>query len=165
MNLLKFLVKHFIKNSTQKYDLISMDIAGPFQMQVALLYSEEFYRLVYEKLSERGVLALCLNGDLMMGSSTPSRIMKTLQGVFPEYFVIAPLDDSGFVYAGKKLPFTREVLLSALKQKKYSRTKVYDAGDVAEEMEHNDCAKISLAHMDIVLKRGWARMLYHYFDD
>ncbi len=37
--------KHFIKNTPKKFDLIVLDVASSLQMQVALLYAKELFRL------------------------------------------------------------------------------------------------------------------------
>ncbi|OGR83813.1 MAG: hypothetical protein A2636_03430 [Elusimicrobia bacterium RIFCSPHIGHO2_01_FULL_64_10] len=156
--------KHFIKNAPEKYDLVVMDIAGPFQMQVALLYTEEFYRLAAEKLAPGGVIAVSLNGQLARESANAGRITRTLAGVFPDLFVVAPWDDSNFALAGNGLRFSKSDLEKQIKLRRFARTRVYGRDEVLEMLSDGAYEKISLKNMDIVLKRGWNHLLADYLE-
>ncbi len=156
--------KHFLKNSKKKYDLIVMDIAGPLQMQVALLYTKEFYQIVAEKLSEHGMIAVCLNGQFIKKSVVPGRIVKTLSAVYKDIFVIAPYKDSNFAFAGQSLPFKKEDLQREMEKNKMSKTRVLDNVEVHAVLKEKDFKEISQVRMDIVLKRGWDKLIDIYFD-
>ncbi len=156
--------KHFLKNSKKKYDLIIMDIAGPLQMQVALLYTKEFYQIVADKLSEQGMIAVCLNGQFIKKSVVPGRIVKTLSAVYKDINVIAPYKDSNFAFAGQSLPFKKEDLQREMERNKMSKTRVLDNVEVHAILKENDFKEISQVRMDIVLKRGWDKLMDIYFD-
>ena len=156
--------KHFLKNSEEQYDLIVMDIAGPWQMQVALLYTEEFYRIVSEKLKPNGMISVSLNGQFMEESIAAGRIVKTLTAVFKDVFVVAPYNDSNFAIAGNNLAFKKRDIEKMLEKNKFIRTKIYDIGEIKEELYDHTYDMLSQEKMDIVFKRGWNRLLTDYLD-
>ena len=155
--------KHFLKNTKNRYDLIVMDIAGPLQMQVALLYTEEFYKIAASKLTEKGVISVSLNGQLPYESVTAGRILKTLKNVFKEVMVLAPYQDSNFAYASQQLPFSKEEIEKELLKRGFLKARVYDNRQVLKELEGASYDPISQKKMDIVLRRGLDRLLIHYF--
>lgn len=92
--------KHFVATTTEKFDVIAMDIAGPFQFQVALLYTREFYEAAKRALTPQGIVAVQLSGGFAAPGPNATRIAATLKSVFREVFVVDPEDgDTAFAYA------------------------------------------------------------------
>ncbi len=155
--------KHFINNTPKKFDLISMDIAGPLQMQVGLLYTKEFYEAVRERLTDNGILSVSLNGQMWKSGTVTMRILQTLRSVFPDAMVIAPYEDSNFCYASKKFPFTKAELEKKIADKKSFKTKVLDMKEIETSLAAGDYPVISRKKMDVVLHRTWKRLMTQYF--
>ncbi|MEI6340207.1 MAG: hypothetical protein WCQ57_16765, partial [Verrucomicrobiota bacterium] len=153
--------KHFIKNTPKQFDMVVLDVAGPLQMQVALLYSKEFFEIVSEKLTDDGILCLSLNGQLMGKSITASRITATLLSVFRNLYVIAPPNSSSFAIAGNRIPFGRAELLQALARRGFFKTAVVDLPAAEAMLISKDI--ITKERMDIVPNRGIERLIHNYF--
>ena len=153
--------KHFIKNTPKQFDMVVLDVAGPLQMQVALLYSKEFFEIVSEKLTDDGILCLSLNGQLMGKSITASRITATLLSVFRNLYVIAPPNNSSFAIAGNRIPFGRAELLQALARRGFFKTAVVDLPAAEAMLISKDI--ITKERMDIVPNRGIERLIHNYF--
>lgn len=153
--------KHFIKNTPKKFDMVVLDVASPLQMQVALLYSKEFFEIVSEKLTDNGILCLSLNGQLVRGSVAASRTTTTLLGVFRNLYVLAPPDDSSFAIAGNRIPFGRPELLKALAQRGFFKTAVLERPAAEAMLVSKDV--MTKERMDIVLHWGIERLMHNYF--
>ncbi|MBI3887273.1 MAG: hypothetical protein HY302_16330 [Opitutae bacterium] len=91
--------KNFLANSAESFDLILHDIPPARSRQVALTYTEEFFRLVLARLSPGGIFSISsltpLAGDLHYSR----RLLATLGRVFPHYFVLVR-HDSCYFYGG-----------------------------------------------------------------
>ncbi len=155
--------KHFLNNTQKKYDLIAMDIAGPLQMQVALLYTKEFYETVRAKLTDNGILSVSLNGQMWKNGTVTMRILQTLKSVFGDLVVIAPYEDSNFCYASKKFPFTKTELEKKLAERKSFKTRVLDKAEIESALAAGDYPLITRKKMDLVLHRTWKRLMTQYF--
>lgn len=156
--------KHFIVNSPKTYDLVVMDIAGPLQMQVSLLYTLEFYELVRQKLSDQGLVAVSLNGELWKSGTVTCRILKTLRTVFNQCLVVGPYDDSNFAFAGNRLAFGKKDLEKELARRKTFKTRVFNESEIDDILSGGDYPVISHKKMDLVLNRTWRRLMTQYFD-
>lgn len=156
--------KHHLARRQAPVDLIAMDIAGPFQRQVALLYTLEFYRLIRSRLKPGGLVAVCLNGDFAERAHTASRVARTLLEVFPQVFVLVRDDGrASFAYAGTNLSLTKEALVARLVADGQDSLSVLDRGDVERHLEGFRVKPISLSNMDIVLRRGLRNLKRRYF--
>lgn len=79
--------REYLVNSEQRFDVIIIDLTDPIEGGPSyMLYTQEFYRLVQERLSPQGVLVLqagcCSLGELSLFVA----INKTLRSVFPLVF-------------------------------------------------------------------------------
>ncbi|MCX7631912.1 MAG: hypothetical protein N2Z22_01115 [Turneriella sp.] len=73
--------RHFLKNTTQKYDVITGEPPPPSNSSIAYLYTHEFYRLVREHLAEGGVFTYWLPTHSVADASA-ARIWETFCSVF-----------------------------------------------------------------------------------
>jgi spermidine synthase len=155
--------KHFLRESDKLYDLIVVDVPSPLTIQEAYLHSKEFYQLVKQKLTEKGVLSVQLSGPLQRNNRTPARVTAALQEVFPEVLVIhSKRADRGFAFASRVLPFTGgDVRRQARSYEK--KIKVIPPSAVASYLKK--AVPLSVNSMDLVLRRGWERFTDRYFDD
>ena len=147
--------KHYMANATEPADVVALDVAGPFQRQVALLYSREFFGLVRSRLSPGGVLSLCLNGDLADRGYTAARIALTLLAEFSDVFVIVlPGGEPSFALAGDGVRFDRAAVARALRAAGHRDALVLGRAEVERRLRGVPFEPISLRHMDIPLVRG-----------
>ena len=76
--------RKFLENAKEKFDVIIIDIPEPVEEGPAyLLYTEEFYRIVSEKLNDDGVIALQSGCSAVKELRCLAAINHTLKRVFP----------------------------------------------------------------------------------
>jgi len=157
--------KHHFGTLDRRVDAVAMDIAGPFQRQVALLYTEEFYGLVRSRLRPGGVFSICLNGDLAGGYDVPCRVGRTLTKAFPETLVfLRPEGAESFALAGERLGFGKKEALEALRKAGHGGAVVLDREEALDFMDQA-CGvnqTIALDGLDIVWKEGMSRLRRSY---
>lgn len=156
--------KHHLARRRTPVDLIALDIAGPFQRQVALLYTREFYGLARSKLKPDGLLAVCLNGNFAARAYTASRVTLTLLEAFPQIFVVVRDDGrASFAYAGTDISLTKAAIIERLEADGMDGLSVLDRRDVERHLEGFKVKSISISDMDIVLRRGLRNLKRRYF--
>lgn len=74
---------NFVRDSEKTYDRIILDFPDPHNEAISKLYSEEFYALVYARLSDDGV-AVSQSSSPYFARRTYWSIGATLQTIFPE---------------------------------------------------------------------------------
>jgi spermidine synthase len=87
--------KHWIANSEDRFDLILHDIPPAKARQVALTYTDEFFRLVKARLTPGGVFSISSLTPVSGGSRYGKRMLATLKSVFDHYYA---LEHRGSVY-------------------------------------------------------------------
>ena len=155
--------KHFLRQSSERYDLIVMDVPSPLTIQEAYLHTVEFYRLAQSRMTDQGVIAVQLSGPLQQNNRTPARVTAALRQVFSEVIVLdSKRADRSFAYASMKLPFTIEDLAKGTSSYR-DRVRLASPGTVDEFV--TAATPLSVNRMDLVLRRGWERFADRYFDD
>lgn len=155
--------KHFLRHSDDKFDLIVVDVPSPLTVQEAYLHSMEFYALIRDHLTERGVVAVQLSGPLQRNDRTPARVTAALRQVFPQVMAIYSVRaDRGFAYASQQLPFDGHAVRMAARGYE-RRLKVIPPRRVDDYLTH--AVPMSVNHMDLVLRRGWERFADRYLND
>lgn len=157
--------KHYFGVTPRKVDLVSMDIAGPMQRQVGLLYTDDFYRLVLSRLREGGVITTPLNGDFSKGHYVSSRIVVTLLSVFKDVFVVVRPHRSSFAIAGNNARFTKADVLRLLTAEGARGLEVYDRADIERRLQGRNYHTISMRHMDLVLRGSIHRLRDMYLSE
>lgn len=154
--------KHFIMNTSQKFDLISSAPPAPFTIQTATLYSEPFFRAMKAQLNPGGIVAVNLTGDFMPDELVPRRVVASLLAVFDDVMVVTSGKAGwSFAYAGDGLPFGREIIEARLRHYGDSGFVIFPPSVVP--IIAGDAAPITLDTMDIVLFTsadyfaGWLR--------
>ncbi len=153
--------KHFLKTTSDMFDLIIMDIPSPLTIQEAILHTKEFYQLAKSRLTEKGVIAVQLSGPLQHNNRTPARVVAALSEAFDEVMVInSDQADRSFGFASRQLPFTGEDMRSA--------TVEYEKGldivipkDIQSYL--SSAVPLALDNLDLVLCRGLDRFTDRYF--
>lgn len=91
----------WMRRTNRRYEVITLEPMPPNFAGVNALYSEEFYRLAYEKLEEGGVLVQWLPFHIVSGYHSAS-IARTAKEVFPNSALwIDPLAQTGIVVCRK----------------------------------------------------------------
>jgi predicted membrane-bound spermidine synthase len=80
--------KHWLANSTERFDLILHDIPPARSRQVALTYTDEFFRLVKAHLTPRGLFSISSLTEFSPRSHYGKRMVATLASVFDRYVIL-----------------------------------------------------------------------------
>ncbi len=143
--------KHYIANTSDRYDLIATDVPAAFSIQTATLYSQPFYELIAARLTPNGVLVVNLTTRLNETSTTARRITRTLLEVFDQVIVVTSNDSRlSYAFAGHSLPFDLPALQAALEANGESSFTIYQRAAV--EALVGDIQPITLDTMDLVLQ-------------
>ena len=97
----------FLESSDETFDVIIIDISEPIEEGPAyLLFTQEFYRLAFDRLTPQGTLAVQAGTVSLVDIDCYATVHATLQSVFPvvaPYFADIPSFGRpwGFLFAGK----------------------------------------------------------------
>lgn len=97
----------FLESSDETFDVIIIDISEPIEEGPAyLLFTQEFYRTVFDRLTEHGTLAVQAGTVSLIGLDCFATVQATLRRAFPvvaPYFADIPSFGRpwGFLFAGK----------------------------------------------------------------
>jgi spermidine synthase len=97
----------FLESSDQTFDILIIDISEPIEEGPAyLLFTQEFYKVVFDRLTAQGALAVQAGTISLTGLDCFATVHATLRSVFPvvaPYFADIPSFGRpwGFLYAGK----------------------------------------------------------------
>jgi spermidine synthase len=97
----------FLESSDQTFDILIIDISEPIEEGPAyLLFTQEFYKVVFDRLTAQGALAVQAGTVSLTGLDCFATVHATLRRVFPvvaPYFADIPSFGRpwGFLYAGK----------------------------------------------------------------
>ena len=153
--------KHFLRNTTELYDLVVVDVPAPFTIQEGYLHTVEFYRLVKEHLTNHGVIAVQLSGKLQQDNRTPARVTAALRQVFPEVLVVnSQRAGRSFAYGSVVLPFSSEELRGKA-QSFETNIAIIPPNQVGTYL--TNAIPLSVNNMDLVLRLGWERFADRYF--
>lgn len=90
----------FVKETSQKYDVILIGLSDPSNLQINRFFTKEFFILAKNILKKEGVIAITLPGSLTYLreelKNLNACILKTLEDVFP-YICIIPGDFNIFL--------------------------------------------------------------------
>ncbi len=125
----------FLESSDQRFDVMVIDISEPIEEGPAyLLFTQEFYKIVFDRLTQEGALAVQAGTISLAGMECFSAVHATIQTVFPvvaPYFADIPSFGRpwGFVFAGKgKHPaqFSREEIDRSIRANICGDLRYYD---------------------------------------
>ena len=125
----------YLESSDQKFDVMIIDISEPIEEGPAyLLFTQEFYKIVFHRLTEHGALAVQAGTISLAGLECFAAVHATLQSVFPvvaPYFADIPSFGRpwGFIFAGKgrhPAQFGREEIDRAIRANVRGHLRYYD---------------------------------------
>jgi spermidine synthase len=127
--------RSFLETSDETFDLIIIDISEPVEEGPAyLLFTQEFYRIVYDRLSPQGALAVQAGTVSLVDLECFATVHSTLRSVFPTvapYFADIPSFGRpwGFILAGKgrhPASMPREEVDRAIQERLRAPLRYYD---------------------------------------
>jgi spermidine synthase len=150
--------KHFFANTTDTFDLVTMNVPAPLTGQTATLYSAPFYAGIKARLKPGGVLAASLTRTLKSQNLVTRRIGAGLLANFKHMIVVTPQSVGiTFVYASDDLPFTRAQVEAALKDSGETEYTITDENGLREIVGNSD--PISLDDLSIALSESSRRVI------
>lgn len=82
--------RKFIETSKDNFDVIIIDLTCPLEGGPSyMLFTQEFYSIVRDKLTPQGILAVQADSTSPVASYTYTAIARTLQEIFPKIFPYA----------------------------------------------------------------------------
>jgi spermidine synthase len=100
--------RKFLKETREKFDVIVTDLTAPLINPPSyLLFTEEFYKIIYDKLGKDGIFSLQADSTNSLSNEIFTAIFKTVGKVFPiakafEVFIPSYDNTWGFIIASKK---------------------------------------------------------------
>jgi spermidine synthase len=80
--------RKYLEQSGEKYDIIILDLPDPIEEgPAALLFTQEFYRTVYDKLTDDGLISVQAGSASLTELLNLTAVYNTLKSVFP---IVAP---------------------------------------------------------------------------
>ncbi|MFQ6678737.1 MAG: hypothetical protein ACE5D0_10540 [Fidelibacterota bacterium] len=154
--------KSFLNKTNEYFDLITVDIPMPLQIQTGLLHSVEFYQMAKNRLSPDGVISISLSGSFNKRNKTPRTVAAALTQVFEEVIIHTPdIAKRSFAIAGRKLPFTKEQLVDETIHLGANRTKVYNKTEALNIID--GIAPITIYDLSYPLERSIRKVKKSYF--
>jgi spermidine synthase len=149
--------KHFFANTTDSYDLVTMNVPAPLTAQTATLYSSAFYAGVKTKLNPGGVLAVSLTRPLRIDNTVARRIAAGVLANFKQAIAITPRTVGiTFIFASDALPFTVADVEQLLRQTGEETFSVMD--ETALRVLVGSAAPITLDTLNIALEESARRV-------
>jgi len=148
--------KHFLSTTSERFDLVVVDVPAPHYVQTGLLFTKEFYGLVRARLRPGGLISVYLTENYP--ANHPERVARcragrqivaALASVFEQLCV---LDTNhypyGFAIAGDRLGFTKSDVAAIVRQRRGVRAKIYSTDEVRPTIRGVEPA--SYSNLDIV---------------
>ncbi len=128
--------KHYLMTSSEKFDLIIMDISAPYNLGTMLLHNQAFYQEISRHLIPGGIFAESTQGRPLprYPNSQGMKILKGVVDIFPYYRVIdctgRPRGKHGFIYASNDSEFETALLYDILiKDDQFENVDIYSEND------------------------------------
>lgn len=150
--------KHFLANTSDRYDLVSLDVPAAYSIQTATLYSAPFFGSIKTRMTPGGVVVTNLTSDFAPDDEVSRRIVASLLLHFDDVLVVSPESVGwSFAYASDDLPFDRSAVENALRQNGETSFVLYETPAVRAIA--GDAVPITLDTLDIVLhvSADWIR--------
>jgi len=113
----------FVKRSTQKYDVVILDLPEPFTAQLNRFYTQEFFREVSNTLDDKGLFSLGVlsSANYLSGEHQAflNCVYQTLASVFSDIITIPADDQILFISCKTKgiLSYNRDLLSERIRQR------------------------------------------------
>jgi spermidine synthase len=109
-------VAHFLRRTSERFDLIILDLPPPITIRLGALYTQEFYELARSRLADGGVLCLYSGGGFMPENLLARQVVAAVAAAFRECVVIDQWSlGQLFVLAGDRLPMTASQVAAAIR--------------------------------------------------
>ncbi|MBU1207638.1 MAG: hypothetical protein KKH04_12020 [Proteobacteria bacterium] len=113
----------FLKTTTQKFDGILLNLPPPSTLEINRFYTVEFFREIFNRLNEKGVLSFSLPGSetylIPELRNLNWSLIKSLQQVFPSIYVVPGRVNIFLAFPRKDVPpLLPDLLISPLRHRK-----------------------------------------------
>lgn len=152
----------FLKETTELFDVIIIDLPDPNNESLAKLYTKEFYRLCYNRLAETGKLAVQSTSPYFSGEAYWT-ITNTLESaefeVLPYHVYVPSFGDWGFNLASKnriqKEKLSLEVETKFLNDETISKLFLFAKDEEMEAEEVNTLIRPVILDMYLEAWQNW----------
>ncbi len=97
--------RRFLNRTSERFDIVTIDPPPPIEAAgSSLLYSEEFYRLIKSRLTDRGILAQWSPGGTRAGTIVPATV-RAIRNVFPCVRMFSSVEGWGYHLLASAQPF------------------------------------------------------------
>lgn len=143
--------RHFLANTSQRYDLVTMDMPPAYSVQTAALHAGPSVGAVQARLHRGGVMVTSLTGDFAPDDLLSRRMVATLLLYFDDVMVVTA-ESAGWsiAYASDDMPFTRQEVENALRQTGETSFAIFETPAVRAIV--GEAAPVTLDTLDIVLR-------------
>jgi spermidine synthase len=149
--------KHYFGNTDARYDLISMDVPAPITIQEATLHSVEYYALLKQHLTPRGVVSVSLSSTFNANRELALRVVAGLLANFKQVYVVtANSAGLSFAYASDDLPFDAATVEQTLRANDEVQFAIFQPEAVRAVVAK--AAPISLDDMGLVWNLSLSRL-------
>ncbi|MEA5001527.1 MAG: hypothetical protein VB017_06550 [Endomicrobiaceae bacterium] len=104
--------RNFLLNNSAKYDVILIGLDLPINTEINKFYTEEFFKIAVDKLTDDGFMALKLPGSMVYSPSLMaelnSSVYNSLKNVF-QYVQIIPGKENIFIASKSHMPFRKDI--------------------------------------------------------
>ncbi len=150
--------KRFVAITDQRYDVIVMDIPAPLSIQVGLLYTEDFFRLVRSRLAPGGILSVTLAGTFDPDEPTARTVAAGLIRAFPQVIAYTPTwTHRSFALAGEIDAFTPDEARKAIHGVEEGAFAFHNDAEVRTIV--GDKPPMTFDHMSYPVKRSLRRVI------
>lgn len=150
--------KRYVATTDRRFDVIIMDIPAPLSIQVGLLYTEDFFRLVRSRLAPGGILSVTLAGTFNPDQPTARTVAAGLIRAFPQVIAYTPTwTGRSFALAGEGDAFTPDEARNAIAAVEGGRFSFYEDADVRRIT--GDKPPMTYDHMSYPVKRSLRRVI------
>jgi len=113
--------RHFLRERKgREYDVVLLGIGPPSDLQTNRLFTSEFFKMVKERMGQKGILALHLPGSLVYIGREMAALHRTLASTLKEAFgwvKVVPGEETFFLASPSSLEVSPQLLWRRLKER------------------------------------------------
>ena len=127
--------REFLEKTKEKFDVIIGDLTAPLTIPPSyLLFTKEFYKIVYDRLNEDGIFSFQADSTDHLNNKFFTSVYKTVEKVFPivkalQVFIPSYDNNWGFIIASKRhnpASLSSSEIIRRIKKRDLNGLKFYD---------------------------------------
>lgn len=124
--------KHFLGAYDERFEVIIDDIPPAMTRQIALTYTQEFFRLIKSRLTEDGIFSMPLLTSVYSRRDYGRKVIATMASVFENYFILQTNDVSYFFGGGTGLKLDKRKLFVSINKPHQKGTTIVMPDEIRE---------------------------------